>query len=263
MVLFPNCKINVGLNIIRKRIDGYHDLETVFYPTKRTDALEIIEADRSNDEVQFTSSGLDIEVSLQNNLCFKAYQLIKKDFPDLPSVKMHLHKKVPIGAGLGGGSSDGAFTLKLLNQKFNLGLSTEKLLDYAIQLGSDCPFFIINKPCFAQGRGEKLESINLDLSSYQILITNPQDVQINTAWAFSKIIPSLPAKPIKEIIQQPVEMWRDELKNDFEEVVFERYPNIRKIKENFYNAGAIYSSMSGSGSSIFAIFNKEAKIELE
>lgn len=263
MVLFPNCKINLGLNIIRKRTDGYHDLETIFYPAKWTDALEIIEAKTPGDEIQFTHSGLDIDVSLQNNLCFKAYQLIKKDFPKLPSLKMHLHKNVSIGAGLGGGSSDGAFTLKLLNQKFNLGLSTEKLLDYAIQLGSDCPFFIINKSCFAQGRGEILEPIDLDLSPYKIFITNPPGVQINTAWAFSKITPSLPAKSIMEIIQQPVDTWRGEIKNDFEEVIFERYPHIRTIKENFYNAGALYSSMSGSGSSVFALFTKDAKPGLE
>jgi 4-diphosphocytidyl-2-C-methyl-D-erythritol kinase len=261
VVVFPNCKINLGLNIIRKRPDGYHDLETIFYPTKLTDALEIIETDYANEEIQFTNSGLDIDVSLQNNLCFKAYQLIKKDFSHLPSIKMHLHKRMWMGAGLGGGSSDGAFTLKLLNQKFNLGLSTEKLLEYALQLGSDCPFFIINKPCFATGRGEIIEPIDLDLSSYRIFITNPPGIQINTAWAFSKVTTSLPAKPIKEVIQQPVETWRNELKNDFEEIVFERCPQIGMIKENFYNAGAIYCSMSGSGSSVFALFNKDTNFE--
>jgi len=262
VVSFANAKINLGLNIIRKRPDGYHDLETVFYPIKWSDALEVIESDRSGEDIQFTSSGLDINTALQDNLCYKAYQLIKNDFPQLPPIKMHLHKKVLTGAGLGGGSSDGAFTLKLLNQKFGLGLSQEELIGYALQLGSDCPFFVINKPCFGSGRGEILEPIDLDLSPYHIFITRPPGVQISTVWAFSKITASLPIQPIKEIIQLPVERWRNKLKNDFEEIVSDRYPQVRTIKENFYNAGAVYCSMSGSGSSIFALFNKNAEPEL-
>ena len=164
MILFPNAKINLGLNIIRKRADGYHDLETVFYPIVVQDALEIIKNENSNEEVSISFSGILVNGKTEDNLCLKAYRLLKKDLPQLPAVKIHLHKTIPAGCGLGGGSADGACMLMLLNQKFSLGLSTQQLLDYALQLGSDCPFFIINKPCFATGRGESLEPISIDLS---------------------------------------------------------------------------------------------------
>ena len=185
--------------------------------------------------------------------CIKAYRLLKKDLPQLPSVKIHLHKAIPMGAGLGGGSADAAFMLKLLNDKFKLDLSTARLLSYSIQLGSDCPFFINNKPAFAQGRGEKLEELTLDLSSYKIILINP-DIHINTGWAFSQITPAPPKKNIKEIIQQPVETWQTELKNDFETAVFTAHPEIKEIKEALYQQGAVYASMSGSGSTVFGIF---------
>ncbi len=257
MIAFPNCKINLGLNIIAKRNDGFHDLETVFYPLLIEDAVELIQSEKT----EFTISGLPVAGNAVDNLCVKAYQLLKKDFPDLPQVKIHLHKTIPMGAGLGGGSADGAFMLKLINDKFNLHISDYDLLKYAEQLGSDCPFFILNKPCFATGRGEILEEINLNLKGYKIVLVHP-GIHINTAWAFSKIKPSFPLNSIKEIIQQPNSTWKEELKNDFEEPVFSQYPEIKKIKDNLYNMGAVYSSMTGSGSAVFGIFEKEKNISI-
>jgi len=255
MVLFPNCKINLGLNIVGKRSDGYHDLETVFYPIQIKDAVEIIEKKK----LEFSISGLAIEAEHQNNLCLKAYHLLKKDFPQLPSVQMHLHKAIPIGAGLGGGSADGAFTLKLLNQKFDLSLSEKQLMDYALQLGSDCPFFILNQPCFATGRGETLTKADIDFSKFKIVIVHP-GIHISTAWAFSQLSGRLQQpdnyKTIKEIIQQSISTWKEELINDFEEPVLQKYPEIKKIKDELYDAGALYSSMSGSGSAVYGIFKK-------
>lgn len=252
MVTFPNCKINLGLNIINKRTDGYHDIETVFYPLKLNDAIEIIE----KKNIQFSISGLPIEGDQENNLSIKAFHLLKGDFPELPPVHLHLHKTIPMGAGLGGGSADGAFTLKLLNKKFDLGLSEKQLIEYSFQLGSDCPFFVINTPCFATGRGEILERIALDLSKYKILIVHP-GVHISTGWAFSTIKPVTPKKSIEEIIKQPIETWKEELKNDFEGPVFNKYPEIKKIKDDLYTAEAIYSSMTGSGSAVYAFFEKD------
>ena len=251
MVTFPNCKINLGLNIVNKRGDGYHDIETVFFPVPLKDALEVIEKEK----FEFSTSGSAIEGGTENNLCVKAYHLLKKDIPHLPVVQMHLHKAIPMGAGLGGGSADGAFTLKLLNKKFELHLSEKQLINYSLQLGSDCPFFISNIPCFATGRGEKFEPIEMDLSEYKIVIIHPV-IHISTALAFANIKPLKPGKSIKQIVQQPISTWKDELKNDFEEPVFAKYPEIKKIKDALYNAGAIYASMSGSGSAVYGIFRK-------
>ena len=263
MVVFPNCKINLGLNIIRKRADNYHDLETFFYPIPITDALEVITAQKQQPEniIQFTSSGLQIDGETSNNLCIKAYHILKKDFPNLPSIKMHLHKVIPMGAGLGGGSADAAFILRLLNEKFNLGLAKEQLINYSLRLGSDCPFFIVNKPCFATSRGEVLEEIKIDLSAYRFLIINP-GIHINTGWAFSQIKPAQPAQSIKESIQLPVEQWKGVLINDFEEAVVSNYPDLKMLKEKLYNAGAVYASMSGSGSTLYGIFRKEDAVQL-
>jgi 4-diphosphocytidyl-2-C-methyl-D-erythritol kinase len=262
VISFPNCKINLGLNIIRKRTDGYHDLETVFYPVPINDAIEIIAAEKSNtkDQIKFSSSGLTIDGDTENNLCIKAYKLLKKDFPELPCIKMHLHKAIPMGAGLGGGSADAAFVLMLLNNKFSLNLSTYQLINYARQLGSDCPFFIINKPCFATGRGEVLEEINPDLSKYKLVIVNP-GIHINTSWAFAQIQPAASTRPIKEIVLRSVEQWKDELKNDFEESVLQHYPELKDLKNTLYQSGALYTSMSGSGSSFYGIFKIESMVE--
>lgn len=258
MIFFPNCKINLGLNIIQKRADGYHDLETVFYPLQINDALEIIQTSSvgTGSFCYLSISGLKIEGSITNNLCVKAVEILKKDFPFLPPITMHLHKKIPMGAGLGGGSSDAAFTLLLLNKKFNLNISKEQLITYALQLGSDCPFFILNKPCLATGRGEILDEIKINLSSYYFVIVNP-GIHINTSWAFSKIIPQKPQPSIRQIITQPIETWKENLRNDFEKPIAENYPEIQLIKEQLYNYGALYSSMTGSGSSIFGIFEKQ------
>jgi 4-diphosphocytidyl-2-C-methyl-D-erythritol kinase len=260
MLVFPNCKINLGLHILGKREDGFHNLETVFYPVPFRDVLEIIPNSNSNTEVEFTGTGLPVAGNSADNLCVRAYQLLKKDFPQLPAVKIHLHKTIPMGAGLGGGSADGAFMLKLLNNKFKLNLSTPELLNYALQLGSDCPFFIINKPSFATGRGEELEEIQVNLSAYKIVLINT-GIHINTGWAFSNIIPTPSKKSIKTIIQQPVETWKAELLNDFEIPVFAAHPQIKNIKEDLYAQGAVYAAMTGSGSTVFGIFNTEISTE--
>jgi 4-diphosphocytidyl-2-C-methyl-D-erythritol kinase len=259
LISFPNCKINLGLNIISKRADDFHDLETVFYPIQVKDILEIVHQQNETTDVEFNSSGLRIDGDTNNNLCVKAFHLLKKDFPQIPSIKMHLHKTIPMGAGLGGGSADGAFTLKLLNKKFQLNLSTNQLISYALALGSDCPFFLINKPCFAEKRGEKLQPINVDLSAYQFIIINP-GIHVNTGWAFSQIQPKQPAKSIKEIIAQSIETWRSELVNDFEESVSTIHSEIKIIKENLYMQGAVYAAMSGSGSTVFGIFEKSVDL---
>lgn len=258
MIVFPNCKINLGLHILQKRADSFHDLETVFFPIALQDALEIVQSPSPTPVIQFNTTGLKIDSSAEDNICFKAYQIIKNDFPGLPAIKMHLHKVIPSGAGLGGGSSDGAFTLLLLNKKFNLGLSEEQLIDYALQLGSDCPFFIKNKPCYATGRGERMEEIDLDLSQYEIVLVNPQ-IHIHTGKAFSKINPVNQRISIKEIIQRPIEKWKELLKNDFEEVVFADHPEVKAIKEELYRQGAVYASMSGSGSTVYGLFDKNVQ----
>ena len=254
MVVFPNCKINLGLNVVRKRADGYHDIETVFYPVSLKDALEVI---RST-ELSFNLTGLPVDGKEENNLCVKAYHLLKKDFPDLPPVNIHLHKAIPMGAGVGGGSADGAFMLMLLNKKFQLQLSQKELISYALTLGSDCPFFVINSPCLASGRGENLIPVQLDLSSYKIVLINPA-IHVSTKEAFSKLSPAIPAKSVQQIIQQPITTWKEELKNDFEESVFQLHPAIKDVKKQLYDSGALYAAMSGSGSSVYGIFNVETK----
>ncbi len=257
MVTFPNCKINLGLNIINKRSDGYHDLETIFYPIQINDVLEIIThpSQDQNQFIEYTSSGLKIDGDINTNLCVKAFELLKKDFPNLPSIKMHLHKNIPMGAGLGGGSSDGAFVLSLIKQKYQLDISQEQLAYYALELGSDCPFFLLNKPCLAKGRGEVLTEIDLNLSQYQFLIVNP-GIHISTAWAFSKVNPSRAFYSIEETILIPIGQWKSMLINDFEKPVVEHYPEIAEILHQLYANGAVFASLSGSGSSVFGIFPK-------
>ena len=258
MIAFPNCKINLGLHILSKRPDGFHNLQTIFYPFPLTDALEVI---RSTGTTTLTLSGLPLDTNMEANICYKACQLLSKDFPSLPSVSMHLHKTIPSGAGLGGGSADGAFTLLLLNKKFGLGLTEQQLYDYALQLGSDCPFFIWNKPGLATGRGEKLEPIELDLSPYNMVLIYP-GIPISTAWAFSQISPS-PDKPsLKTIITQNVETWKEQLTNDFEGPVFTAYPEIAQIRQQLYEAGATYAALSGTGSTVYGLFKKEMQVEL-
>lgn len=255
MISFPNCKINLGLSIIAKRPDGYHELETVFYPVGLQDMVELVHSDTSNPDVIFSSTGIPIPGEETNNLCVKAYHLLKKDFPSLPAVKIHLHKHIPLGAGLGGGSSDGTAVLVLLNQQFNLGLTSNQLVDYAAMLGSDCPFFVHNEACHATGRGEILKKFHCDLSPYQFVLIHPA-IHVSTAWAFAQLNPHTKTKSIAEIVGQPIETWQKELINDFETPLFSAHPILASIKEELYNQGAIYASMSGSGSSLFGIFPK-------
>ena len=254
MLVFPDCKINLGLRILNKREDGFHNLETVFYPIGINDALEVILAPGAG--LQFSQTGLMVDGNEADNICIKAYHLLKKDFPHLPAIKMHLHKAIPMGAGLGGGSADGAFALQLLNTAFELHLSQQQLIEYALQLGSDCPFFIINQPCYATGRGENLETLQLDLSSYKIAVINP-GIHVNTAWAFKQLQKTTKTESrnsLKEVISGPVSTWKKFLSNDFETVVFAAHPEIKFIKDKLYEMDALYASMSGSGSTVFGIF---------
>lgn len=258
MVVFPNCKINLGLRILDKRPDGFHNLSTVFYPVPLKESLEIIRSETTDRQIQFSLSGNAIEGPGENNLCIKAYHLLKKDFPALPAIKMHLHKAIPSGAGLGGGSADGAFTLALLNQKFQLHLTQQQLIDYALQLGSDCPFFILNQPCIASGRGELMQPVALSLSGYHLVLVNP-GIHINTGWAFTELKKYQPVQMeegLDTIVTKPVNEWKGLLMNDFEQPVFAHHPEIKAIKEKLYNHGAVYAAMSGSGSTVFGVFNK-------
>jgi 4-diphosphocytidyl-2-C-methyl-D-erythritol kinase len=250
MIAFPNAKINIGLNITRRRPDGYHDLETVFYPIKINDALEIIPAN----EMNFTSSGIPIPGRAEDNLCLKGYDLLKKDF-NLPPVSTHLHKHIPIGAGLGGGSADAAFFIRLMNQEFSLGLDAEQMRNYARALGADCAFFIDNKPVYAFGKGDEFEDIGLDLSAYHIALVMPS-AHVSTAEAYRGVKPRPAETSLKEMICLPVGEWKHCIKNDFEESIFENHPLIRGVKATLYEAGALYASMSGSGASVFGIFKE-------
>lgn len=248
MLNFPNAKINIGLNIVSRRDDGYHNLETVFYPVNIKDALEIVVAD----ELSFESSGLDIPGRVEDNLCIKGYHLLNKDF-GLPPVKIHLHKHIPIGAGLGGGSADAAFFIRLVDQNFNLRMTDEQMIGYARRLGADCAFFIKNKPVFAFEKGDEFEPIRLDLSKYKIVLVMPP-VHISTAEAYRGVTPAPVKESLMDLIYEPVADWKKYIKNDFETSLFKNHPEIRGVKAALYEAGAIYASMSGSGASVFGIF---------
>jgi 4-diphosphocytidyl-2-C-methyl-D-erythritol kinase len=256
MVVFPNAKINLGLHITGKRPDGYHELETCFYPVPWTDALEIVESRKT----EFFSTGISIPDD-GDNIVMKAYQLLAETY-DLPPVKAHLHKVIPIGAGLGGGSSDAAFTIRLLNELFELQISDTKMKQFAVGLGADCAFFIDNQPSMAYGIGEKLRPIDMSLEGKFIVLTYP-DLHISTKVAFAGIVPQKPTKSIEEIlIQQPVDSWKLNLVNDFEKSVFAQFPELQELKNKLYNEGAMYASMSGSGSCIFGIFERETEIDV-
>lgn len=249
MVVFPNAKINLGLNVLRKRKDRYHDIHSVFYPVYGcTDILEIIKSDK----FIFNSTGITIPIG--ENSCIKAWRLLKEDF-NIGNVYIHLHKQIPIGSGLGGGSSDASFTLKLLNKIFNLKLSIKELEGYAIQIGSDCPFFIENTSKFVEGRGENMTNINLNLSDFNIHLIH-SNVHISSEEAYREIIPEIPETSLKEIIQLDIKSWEGKLKNDFEDSVFLKYPKFKKIKKGLYEDGALYASMTGSGSTIYSISKK-------
>jgi 4-diphosphocytidyl-2-C-methyl-D-erythritol kinase len=248
MIVFPNAKINIGLHIVSKRSDGYHNLETVFFPVPLCDALEM--AVTGITDISF--SGIPVNCSSGDNLVIKAYRLLREDF-GLPPVQFHLHKAIPYGAGLGGGSSDAAFTLKMLNDYFELHLNKESLKKYAEKLGADCPFFIENIPVYAEGKGEKLFPISLNLSDYIIVILKPS-VFVSTREAYSN---AEHAKPLFDLINLgllPVEKWGKMVFNDFEKIIFSMYPEIAKWKQILYENGALYAGMSGSGSAVYGIF---------
>ncbi|HPF50424.1 MAG TPA: 4-(cytidine 5'-diphospho)-2-C-methyl-D-erythritol kinase [Draconibacterium sp.] len=248
MICFPNAKINIGLNVVEKRTDGYHNLETIFYPVKLSDALEIVKSEKT----EFTTSGIPIDGDSENNLVLRAYRLLQAEF-DLSAVKIHLHKMIPFGAGLGGGSADAAFALKMLNRIFNLNLSTSELESYASKIGADCPFFIQNKPTFAHGIGDQFKEVKVDLSNYKVVIVKPP-YSVSTAEAYRNIQPAKADFDLMNIASLPIDEWKNVIRNDFENSVFPIYPEIKEIKQKLYNAGAIYASMSGSGSAVFGIF---------
>lgn len=263
MITFPNAKINIGLNIIEKRPDNFHNIESVFYPIQLRDALEVIEnGEKGAEGVSFTSSGIEIPGNPADNLCNKAYQLIRNDYV-LPPVKIHLHKHIPIGAGLGGGSADAAFFIKLLNEQFELGLSWGEMHHYARQLGSDCSFFITNRPAFAEGKGDTYESINLGLSNYFIVLVYP-NIHVNTGTAYSLVTPAKPARSLEtDILELPIEQWKNHIHNDFEKSVFAAHPKLKTIKEKLYTEGAVYAAMSGSGSTIYGLFKESTNLKVE
>lgn len=276
MKLFPLAKINLGLNVVERRPDGYHNLETVFYPVNIHDTLEVtpqttpttpqavptppqaaptpeVSTSGPQTDCHLTISGITIEGDTQRNLVVRAYHLLKDDFPALPPVSVRLHKAIPTQAGMGGGSSDCAYMIRLLNEQFQLGLTTAQMQQYAARLGADCAFFILAQPAYAEGIGERLEPIDLDLSRYHIGVVRP-DIPVPTKEAFSLIRPHRPAKNCRDIVMQPVETWRDELVNDFEQSVFALHPEIGAIKDRLYRLGAVYAAMSGSGSAVFGLF---------
>lgn len=255
MVTFPPCKINIGLQVINKRPDGYHDLVTCFYPVPWTDILELIPAA----DFEFTSSGNPIPGPTEANLCIKAYQLLKRDF-ELGPVKIHLHKIIPTGAGLGGGSADGAYTLRMLNTIFRLQLSQQTLMEYAAALGSDCAFFIQDDAMMGKGRGEILTEATGVLRGKFLVIVKP-NIHVSTAEAFAGIRPQHPPHDLKALLIQPMTQWKLHLKNDFEESVFSKHPAIKTIKEKLYTAGALYASMTGTGAAVFGIFDRETDVE--
>lgn len=259
MISFPNCKINIGLHITEKRADGFHNLESIMTPVFWNDILEIVKSEDANSEVEFKSTDIRIFGNKENNLCSKAYQLLAKDF-SLPPVKIHLHKIIPIGAGLGGGSSDAAFTLSILNSLFKLNISDEQLENYASQLGSDCPFFLRNKTLFAYEKGDKFENVKTSGKEYTVVLIKPK-VHVNTTEAYSWIKPVKRKSSLKDLIHQPIETWKETIFNDFENPVFEKYPAIKNIKARLYKLGALYASMSGSGSTVFGIFNDEKHLD--
>ena len=259
MICFPNAKINLGLNIVSKRPDGYHNLETVFYPIGLKDALEIVPS-KSGEKYRFFQSGIPIQGHDDDNLVIKALNLISET-NEIPPIDIYLLKKIPFGAGLGGGSADAAFMLRLLNDTFQLDYTDEQLMQLAAKIGADCPFFIKNRPAFAMGIGDKLEEIAVNLNDYYIVLVKPP-IAVPTKDAYAMIEPQQPEVSLKEIVQQPVSEWKNAMKNDFEVPVFKKYPEICAIKNRLYELGAVYASMSGSGSSVFGIFRRGEPVRL-
>ena len=257
MITYPNSKINIGLKVVERRPDGYHNLETVFYPIKLQDALEIHDWEDAmeGENYQLKVSGAILDGSPDDNLVARAYRLLKRDFPELVKpLRIFLFKHVPTGAGLGGGSADAAFMLKAMNERFGLGLGIKELQNYATQLGADCAFFIEGKPVFAEGIGDVFSDVQVNLKGKTLILVKP-DVFVSTKDAYSAVIPHRPKTSLKELLNAPIETWKDIVVNDFERSVFPMYPEIAAIKDRLYDLGAVYASMSGSGASVYGIFD--------
>lgn len=258
MLCFPNAKINLGLNIIEKRPDGFHNIETIFYPIPLCDALEITKIN-SNKVYEFSSSGISVNVKPSENIVIKAFELVASKF-DIPPTAIHLHKNIPFGAGLGGGSSDAAHMIKLLNSYYELNLNNSELENLAIQIGSDCPFFINNDAVFAEGKGNLFTPTDLNLCNYYILLIKP-DIHISTPMAYANVNPKKTSEPLYHRIKQPIDNWKHCIQNDFEKSIFPNHPELKTIKDELYAHGAVYASMSGSGSSMFGLFKKMPEIK--
>ncbi|KQC01900.1 4-(cytidine 5'-diphospho)-2-C-methyl-D-erythritol kinase [Pedobacter sp. Hv1] len=258
MLAFANAKINLGLLLTEKRADGYHNLQTVFYPVKLYDVVELIDATHTSCIIK----GITIPGNTEDNICLKAFRTLQTDF-NLPNQQIVLLKNIPVGAGLGGGSADAAFLIKLVNEKFKLGLTVAQLEDYARALGADCAFFIANKPTYAYAKGDEFETVEIDLSAYFMVLVKPA-IHVSTAVAYQNVKVKQPSTSLKDLIHLPLSRWKGQILNDFEESVFEQYPEIDEIKTKLYAAGATFALMSGSGSSVFAIFEKAVQLpELE
>jgi 4-diphosphocytidyl-2-C-methyl-D-erythritol kinase len=263
MLTRPIAKINLGLNVVEKRPDGYHNLETVFYPVQIEDALEVYPMDPefpSEYDCDLKVTNITIDGDEQRNLVVRAYNLLKADFPTLPRIHAHLYKGIPTQAGMGGGSSDCGFMITLLNDMFKLGLTLQQMIDYAARLGADCAFFIFNRPCYAEGIGEKLQPIDLDLKGWYLSLVRP-DIPVSTREAFALIKPHHPEVNCREVVKQPVESWRDALVNDFESSVFAVHPELGAVKDRLYDLGATYAAMSGSGSTLFALSRQPLNLD--
>ena len=259
MIVYPNAKINIGLNIVEKRPDGYHNLETVFYPINLLDALEISLADNPQMDCAIKVSGEVIAGRPEDNLVVKAYNALKNLFPDkIKPIEARLYKHIPTGAGLGGGSADAAFTIKSLNDKFGLGLSVENMQNIVATIGADCPFFIENKPVFAQGIGNHFSEINISLKGKFIVLVKP-DIGVSTKDAYANVKPHMPEQSLPLLLQKPLEEWKVFVVNDFETSVFRRFPEIAAIKDRLYDLGAVFAAMSGSGSAVYGIFNQQVE----
>lgn len=253
MITFPNAKINIGLNITRRREDGYHDLVTLFYPIELCDVLEIVPS--MSNTTTLNISGIAVDGDIEKNLVMKAYRLLQSQYR-LPAVNIHLHKAIPFGAGLGGGSADAAYTLRMLRDMFTLPLTDDDLAQMASKLGADCPFFIYNKPLIATGIGDHFSSIEFSLKGKHILLVKPP-IGVSTAEAYAHVTPQLPEKPLNEKLALPIDTWHRTIVNDFEKSIFPTHPRIAAIKQRMYDMGAVYAAMSGSGSSVFGIFDED------
>lgn len=260
MIVYPNAKINLGLNVVRRRPDGYHDLETIFYPIPLQDALEVQELTDAVPEAslngcrhRFRLAGTPLDGDPAQNLVLRAVALLEADF-QLPPLDIYLYKHIPAGAGLGGGSADAAFTMQLINEKFQLGLSDEDLMQRLATLGADCPFFVLNRPCLATGIGNELTPIDLDLSGWHLVLVKP-DSQVSTREAYAAVTPQEPLISLEYVTRRPVSEWQSLMHNDFEQSVFPQHPEIAAIKDRLLDLGASYAAMTGSGSAVFGLFN--------